>query len=298
MGQSGQGIRGQALSAVRRAYVGEPGRQIHYHEAGTGRAVLLLHSAPRSSRAFRMMLPTIGQRFHGIAPDLPGFGQSDPVEGEVTIEALADDMISLLDRLGISQADVFGYHTGNKVAAAMAASHPSRVRRLILCGQIHSIIPDKARRDDAIRLIVEKYFTTYPDSEAGDGYLRRWQADWTDVAAFAQPRALFGQSPIQSQDIEALKIRVLDHVQALAHVASTYQANFGFDFAQALRQIQCPTRVIELVMPDEEHYGRQLAEVCALLKQGSGSTLIGAGKVALESHAKELSEEIVQFLSG
>lgn len=295
MGQSREGIGGKALSPIRRGYIGEPGRQIHYHEAGRGPALLLLHSAPRSSRAFRRMLPTLAERFRAIAPDLPGFGQSDPLTGHVSIEGIADELIALLDGLGIDQTHIFGYHTGNKVAAAMAERHPARVTRLLLCGQIHSIIPDKAKRDEAIRLIVEKYFEVYPDSGSGEALLRRWQAEWSDVTAFAQPRALFSQSSIGADDIKALKTRVLDHVQALDQVAATYQANFAFDFAQALRSIRCPTRVIELVMPDEEHYGRQLDAVCALLERGSGSTILGAGKVALESHAQALCAEIVQF---
>jgi pimeloyl-ACP methyl ester carboxylesterase len=281
--------------AIKRGYAGPPGAQLHYAESGSGPALLLLHSAPRSLRSFRKMLPLLAEHFRAIAVDLPGFGQSDPLPGPVTMEAIAQSMGQLLDALDIDRVHLFGYHTGNKVAAALAADDASRIDRLILCGQIHSIIPEKAKRDEAIRQIVQKYFERFPDSSDGDGLLRRWQADWSDLTGFAQPRQLFSQRSIRFEDIEALRVRVTDHLQALDHVADTYQANFAFDFEAALRRITVPALVVELVMPDEEHYGRQLTKVCALLANGQGSTIMNAGKVALESHAAELTDQILRF---
>lgn len=273
------------------------GRQVHYAEAGSGAPLLLLHSAPRSSRSFRMLLPQLAPHFRAIAADLPGFGESDPLEGPVTMEALADAMAGFLDARNIDSAHVFGYHTGNKVAAAMAARHPKRLKRLILCGQIHSIIPDAPKRNDAIRHIVDKYFTRFPASPNGEEHLRRWLADWSDVSAFALPRSLYAKDVVTAQDIADLKVRVLDHVQAVASIEATYGANFTFDFAAALERITAETLVLELVMPDEEHYGRQLASVCALLAHARGATVLNAGKVALESHTEELAGHITQFLS-
>ena len=271
------------------------GRQVHYAEAGEGAPLLLLHSAPRSSRAYRLLLPQLAGKFRAIAPDLPGFGQSDPLGREVTMETLAEAMAGFLDALGIPRAHVFGYHTGNKVAAAMAAGHAHKVDRLILCGQIHSIIPDAAKRNEAIRHIVAKYFARYPESPGGDEHLRRWLADWSDVTGFALPREIFSAT-LKSESIEALKVRVLDHVQALSAVEATYGANFSFDFAGALRRIAAKTLVLELVMPDEEHYGRQLDAVCALINDAQGATIMNAGKVVLESHTEEVAGHIHGFL--
>lgn len=283
------------MSAPKRGYAPFTAGQIHYAEAGDGPPLLLLHSAPRSSRAYRLMLPRLAGGFRAIAPDLPGFGASDPLAGAVTMDALADAMVELLDALGVAKAHVFGYHTGNKVAAAMAARHPARIDRLILCGQIHSIIPEKAKRDGAIANIVDKYFIDYPGVDAP---LRRWQAEWSDVCGFAQPRALFAQPAVSAQDVAALKVRVLDHVQALDAVRATYAANFDFDYAGALARIRAPTLHVELVMPDEEHYGRQLQKLCALVPGSTGATIIGAGKTAPESHVAELAEHIERFCGG
>lgn len=275
---------------MRRAYANLKSGQVHYVEVGAGAPLLLLHSAPRSSRAYLFLLPLLAPYFRCLAPDLPGFGQSDPLGGKVTMEVLAGAMTEFLGALGIAKAHVFGYHTGNKVAAAMAADHPKHVDRVILCGQIHSIIPDKQARNDAIRHIVDKYFTKYPD------LLRRWCADWSDITGFGMPRSLFSKKDITEEDIAELKIRVIDHVQGLSAIEATYGANFDFDFGGALKRIAAKTLLLELVMPDEEHYGRQLDAVCALLKDGKGATIHNAGRVALESHTKELARHITSFL--
>lgn len=282
---------------MKKGYAWLKAGQVHYVEAGQGAPLLLLHSVPRSSRSYRLLLPLLAPHFRAIAPDLPGFGQSDPLAGNVTMEALGDAMAEFLDALGIASAHVFGYHTGNKVAAAMAADHPQRVERVILCGQIHSIIPDRAARNDAIRHIVEKYFAEYPASPGGEQHLRRWLADWNDVTGFALPRTLFAKSTVTAGDIADLKVRVLDHVQALAEIQATYRANFEFDFGAALRRVAAKTLVLELVMPDEERYGRQLEAVCKLIPDSRGATIADAGRVALESHTEELARQIRGFLT-
>ena len=281
---------------MKRAYANLKHGQIHYVEAGKGAPLLLLHSAPRSSRAYRFLVPLLARDFRCIAVDLPGFGQSDPLVGKVTMEALAGAMIEFLGSIGIPRAHVFGYHTGNKVAAAMAAGHPEQVDGVVLCGQIHSIIPDRDARNDAIRHIVDKYFATFPESPNGEHHLRRWQADWSDVTGFAQPRSLFSKPVITEADIEDLKIRMLDHVQAAAAIQATYGANFDYDFGAALERIAARTLLLELVMPDEEHLGRQLDAVCRLVKRGRGETIQNAGRVAIESHAAEIARSVTRFL--
>jgi len=206
-------------------------------------------------------------------------------------------MGEFLSVLGIPKAHVFGYHTGNKVAAAMAADHPQRVDRVVLCGQIHSIIPDRAARNDAIHHIVDKYFAEFPSSPSGEHLLRRWQADWSDITGFAQPRSLFAKKKITEEDIADLKIRVLDHVQGVSAIQATYGANFDYDFGGALRRIAARTLMLELVMPDEEHLGRQLDAVCKLLANGRGETIQNAGRVAIESHAEEIARSLTTFFN-
>jgi pimeloyl-ACP methyl ester carboxylesterase len=120
--------------SIRRAYTDLPHGQVHYAECGDTRAapVLLLHQTPRSWAEYRAVLPLLGQRYRAIAMDTVGFGESDPLPGEPSIEAWAAAAARLLDALGIAAAHVVGHHTGGVIAAELAARHGTRVRSLVL----------------------------------------------------------------------------------------------------------------------------------------------------------------------
>ena len=92
----------------------------------------------------------LGGRFRCFAVDTLGFGGSDPLAAKATMEDLARSMVHFLDALKIGRAHVLGFHTGNKIAAAMAAGHPDRVGKAVLIGMTHSLVISRKRRDAAI----------------------------------------------------------------------------------------------------------------------------------------------------
>lgn len=112
--------------------------RLHYHEAGRGPALVLLHgSGPGVSgwSNFRGNLPVLSQGFRTLVPDMPGFGLSDRVELDRAYPRVAADSIRfLLDSLGIDKAHVLGNSMGGYVAAELALAHPDRVERLVLMG--------------------------------------------------------------------------------------------------------------------------------------------------------------------
>ena len=103
-------------------------RQLHYRRAGSGPPVLLLHQTPTSSAELLPLLRQIALRCTALAPDMPGYGASDPLpDTPLTVTALADNVASFMDELGIETAAVYGYHTGASVANCLARRHPRRV---------------------------------------------------------------------------------------------------------------------------------------------------------------------------
>lgn len=132
---------------------------------GGGAPLLLLHATPQSHRQFAALLPLLARRYRCLAPDTLGFGDSGPSPEPVTMETLADSMVALLDACGVDRAHVYGFHTGNKIAAALAARHPVRIEKVILAGQTHSLIDDKAARDAAIRPFAEKFLGPTPPAD-------------------------------------------------------------------------------------------------------------------------------------
>jgi len=112
--------------------------RLHYHEAGQGPALVLLHgSGPGVSgwSNFKGNLPDLSKTFRVIVPDMPGFGLSDRVELPRAYPRVAADAVAfLMEQLGLDKAHVLGNSMGGYVAAELALAHPDRVERLVLMG--------------------------------------------------------------------------------------------------------------------------------------------------------------------
>jgi pimeloyl-ACP methyl ester carboxylesterase len=104
-----------------------------YDERGSGQPVLLLHGYPLSRRLWQPQLDLLRDAGRLIAPDLRGFGETDPPRGAYTMDRYANDAAALLDELGITRpVVVLGLSMGGYVALAFWRRHAARVAGLIL----------------------------------------------------------------------------------------------------------------------------------------------------------------------
>jgi len=104
-------------------------------EAGAGPALLLVHTFLTSHRSFEDIIGALALHFHVIAPDLPGFGESEkpsPTRYSYGIEAFAESMADLIAAFGVGRACVLGHGMGGAIALTLAAEHPELVTRLVL----------------------------------------------------------------------------------------------------------------------------------------------------------------------
>ncbi len=113
------------------------GQDIFYREAGpeTAPVILLLHGFPTSSNMFRNLMPRLAGKFHVIAPDYPGYGQSsmpDHKTFEYSFENLANILDWFVEQLGVAKYSMYVMDYGAPIGYRLALMHPERVQALIV----------------------------------------------------------------------------------------------------------------------------------------------------------------------
>ncbi|HEY6444095.1 MAG TPA: alpha/beta hydrolase [Candidatus Acidoferrales bacterium] len=112
------------------------GSKIFYREAGLkdSPTILLLHGFPTSSHMFRNLIPALADRFHVVAPDLPGFGFSDaPDRGQFryTFENLSKVIDRFTQTIGLERYAIYIFDYGAPVGLRLALAHPERITAII-----------------------------------------------------------------------------------------------------------------------------------------------------------------------
>lgn len=112
------------------------GHKIFYREAGPkdSPTILLLHGFPTSSHMFRNLIPALAERFHVVAPDLPGFGFSDAPDRKrfrYTFENLAKVIARLTESISLERYAIYVFDYGAPVGLRLALAHPERITAII-----------------------------------------------------------------------------------------------------------------------------------------------------------------------
>jgi pimeloyl-ACP methyl ester carboxylesterase len=124
------------MSSTRYLTADVDGFQVFYREAGApgAPALLLLHGFPSAGHMFRDLIPLLSDRYHLIAPDLPGFGQSGmPSRTEFTysFEHIADVIDRFTEIVGLSRFAIYVFDYGAPTGFRIALKHPDRVTAII-----------------------------------------------------------------------------------------------------------------------------------------------------------------------
>ena len=112
------------------------GLDIFYREAGdrANPTLLLLHGFPSSSHMFRNLIPKLSDRYHLVAPDYPGFGQSSfPAreDFEYTFERIYEVVLDFVDTIGLDRFSIYIQDYGAPIGLRLAQRHPDRVQTII-----------------------------------------------------------------------------------------------------------------------------------------------------------------------
>lgn len=270
------------------------GVKIFYREAGpkNGPTLLLLHGFPSSSRMFDPLIPLLADRYHIIAPDYPGFGNSDappPSQFDYTFDHLATVIDGLTQSLGLKSYVLFMQDYGGPVGFRLALAHPERVKAMIIqnaVSHVEGLSPlwearraywkDRAANEEKLKANFTSFEATRQRHIGSSPNIDRYDPDsWVDEFAFlSRP----GEAQIQ------------------ADLFYDYQTNVAsYPKWQAwLRRVQPPMLVVwgkydpSFTVAGAEAYKRDVpkAEV----------HILNAGHFALDEACDEIAVLIRKFL--
>ncbi len=158
----------------------------HLVEAGAGEPIVFLHGVPESWFMWHRQLAAFAATHRVIAVDLKGYGQSDKQTGDYRQEGVAEQLLALLDALGLDRVNLVAHDRGSVIADYLGANHPERVLRYAR-GEQHlyhfnpelapqeRLFTDPARNrilDDPLRMVVGAY-TTLAVRPIADADVRR-----------------------------------------------------------------------------------------------------------------------------
>lgn len=244
---------------------------LHYHEAGSGEPLLLLHgSGPGVSgwANFRDNVPAFAARHRTLVLDLPGFGRSHPSDRSPLFDALPA-VLDFLDGLGLERVAVVGNSMGGNVAARLAASHPDRVSRLVTIGGVGLALFTPSP-PEGVKLLVQfiedptrDRLVTWMESMVHDPAILtedlvelRWQAA-IDPGALTEIGKMFNRRVLEA--MRRGNAMAADQVTTLAAIEAPTLITWGRDDrVTPLDSVLVPMRVIKRcevhVFPDCGHW--------------------------------------------
>ena len=178
-------------------YVHSNSLRLHYARVGHGFPLILLHGWPEFWLTWRKMMPLLSDRYDLIAPDLRGFGASDkPSFGpsrKQTADVMADDILNLMDHLGLNRVGLVGHDVGAMVMQSIARKAPKRIAGLFFFNCPYPGIGQRWYAADHVKEVWYQNFQQQPwaarligqSRESCALYFRHFLAHWpADSTAF------------------------------------------------------------------------------------------------------------------
>jgi pimeloyl-ACP methyl ester carboxylesterase len=271
------------------------GVNIFYREAGpvNAPAILMLHGFPSSSRMFNPLLTLLSEKYRMIAPDYPGFGNSDHPKADefrYTFDHIAGIVDHFAIAIGLSRYSLYVQDYGGPIGFRLALAHPERIESVIVQNAViheeglgplwtarRAFWANRSLHEEALRENLISLKATRQRHIGNDPDITRYDPDlWKDEFSFlCQP----GEIQIQSDLFYDYQTNV-----------ASYPA-----YQRWLQQTQPPL----LVLWGKYDPSFQVSEVDAYKRDvaGARTVILDAGHFALDTDAKPIAQEIDTFLT-
>jgi pimeloyl-ACP methyl ester carboxylesterase len=181
--------------------------------------LVLLHQTPRSVDEFAEAIPRLAGERRVIAIDTPGYGCSDRVPGQPSVEEYAGAVLDALQALGIDRFVPAGHHTGAIIAVELAAAAPARVERVVLSGPVDL-------------------------DEAGREFLKPFFRQWTIAPDGSHLAEKFGKFLQWVPDPALVQRLVVDLFRAGTASEQGHFATTFYRMEERLPQVRCPALLL------------------------------------------------------
>ena len=224
------------MSAIEKNYIPINNTQLCYRKLGEGPVIFLLHPSPRTGAMMEPLMLLLSSRFTVIAPDTPGYGESQqPAQQLELMDDYAYFIEALRNHLHAEKIYLYGSASGAQLAIAYSLSYPKNIVQLYLDNSAHF---DEAMRHE----ILQNYFidiSTRPDN-----------SHITKLYAHVKASCLFFPWYVQSEEnrianklppdtvIDAI---VRDYLNAGPNYARAYRAAFLHERAEKVQALKVPT---------------------------------------------------------
>jgi pimeloyl-ACP methyl ester carboxylesterase len=115
------------------------GMQMYYEVSGTGDPLVVLHGAYMNIPSMGAIIPRLAATHKVYAIEFQGHGRTTDIDRPITYPNLADDVAAFMDKVGLAQADVFGYSMGAAAGLQLAIRHPQKVRKLVAASVAYDV---------------------------------------------------------------------------------------------------------------------------------------------------------------
>lgn len=268
---------------------------VFYREAGdpSRPTVLLLHGFPSASHMFRDLIPELADRYHVVAPDLPGFGMTEQPTRDnfsYTFENLADVISRFTEKLGLQKFAIYVFDYGAPVGLRLAVKHPERITAIVtqngnayLEGVSDAFAPVMAYWKEP----------TQSNRDALRGFLTPQTTLFQYTHGVADPALV---SP-DGRNLDDFYLARPGNDEIQLDLLLDYQSNLSmYDAIQAyLRRHQPP--VLAVWGKNDPFFVPAGAEAFKRDIPSADIRFVDSGHFALETHASEIGAAMREFLS-